>query len=233
MELLPLGLNIDLWYGVRTNYAFAGSYESANEWMHRNGKAAYGPIEPGYKDFLALLNKWYEDGILDPDFATRDQASYNALMANGGYGAMGMAYGDLGQAKRTGMSIDPNYKLTPVLQPTSYDGQVIHLHQDNSTVRTNANWVSVKALDENVIEPVVANGLTLTTASTVVISVPMVLKVFPLNGSPMVNSNGFIPVWIMMKVLISGQFTPSLKFMPGVHSETQLPTRMNRKYGTV
>jgi putative aldouronate transport system substrate-binding protein len=153
--IAPLGLNIDLWYGVRTNYAFAGSYESANEWMHRDGKAAYGPIEPGYKDFLTLLNKWYEDGILDPDFATRDQASYNALMANGGYGAMGMAYGDVGQAKRTGLSIDPDFKLTPVLQPTSYEGQVIHLHQDNSTVRTNANWVSVRSTDENVIEPVI------------------------------------------------------------------------------
>lgn len=74
-----LGLEIKKWYGVRVNYQFVGSYEAAYEWMHRDGDAAYGPIEPGYKDFLAKMNEWYEAGLIDPDFATRDQSSYNAL----------------------------------------------------------------------------------------------------------------------------------------------------------
>ena len=150
-----LGVNIKLWYGVATNYMFVGSFEASYDFLQIDGQARFGPIEDGYKDFLALLNSWYEDGLIDPDFATRDQASYNANMANGTYGSFGMAYGDVGQAKLTGASIDPDFKMVPVLQPTSYKGQVIHLHQDNATVRTNRDVISVRALDENIVEPVV------------------------------------------------------------------------------
>lgn len=150
-----LGLNVDKWYGVATNYMFAGSYETGYEFFQIDGKAKYGPIEPGYRDFLALMNAWYEDGLIDPDFATRDLSSYEANVANGTYGAMGLAYGSIGQAKMTGESIDPDFELAPVLQPTSYKGQEIHLHQDNSTVRLNRDLVSVRALDEDIVETVV------------------------------------------------------------------------------
>ncbi len=150
-----LGLNISLWYGVATNFMFVGSYESGYEWFQIDGQAKYGPIQSGYRDFLQLMNTWYEDGLIDPDFTTRDQSSYNANVANGTYGAFGFAYGAIGQAKLTGKSIDPDFELAPTLQPTSYEGQVIHLHQDNSTVRTNRDVVSVRAQDEGIIEQVV------------------------------------------------------------------------------
>lgn len=150
-----LGNEIKLWYGVATNYQFVGAYEAAYEFFHIDGKAKYGPIEPGYKQWLAKMNEWYEEGLIDPDFATRDGSSYDANMANGTYGAFGMAYGSVGQLKITGAKTDPDYKLTPVLQPTSYDGQVIHLHQDNSTVRQNANYMAIRSVDDGIAEQVV------------------------------------------------------------------------------
>lgn len=148
----PLALNITQWYGVATNYMFVGSYEAGYNFINKNGKVAYGPIEPGYKQFLAKMNEWYKDGLIDPDFATRDYDTYNANIANGKVGACGLAYGELGQIKKTGQSKDPNFKLTPVLQPTSYDGQVIHLHQTNSTVRGDHEYFTTKLVDEGLDE---------------------------------------------------------------------------------
>jgi putative aldouronate transport system substrate-binding protein len=150
--LAPLGLNVTSWYGVATNYMFAGSYETGYNFINKENKIEWGPINAGYKNFLTLLNKWYADGLIDPDFATRDSDSYAANLANSQYGAVGLAYGELGQAKVSGMQQDPNWKLTPVLMPTSSDGQVIHLHQDNATVRSSRNYFTTRILDDNLAE---------------------------------------------------------------------------------
>ena len=53
-------------------------------------------LEPGFKDFLAKMNEWYQEGLIDPDFATRDTDSYNANIASGKIGAAGLAYGGNG-----------------------------------------------------------------------------------------------------------------------------------------
>ncbi|MBZ4666033.1 extracellular solute-binding protein [Mahella sp.] len=148
----PLALDITNWYGVATNYMFAGSYETGYNFINKDGKAVFGPIEPGYQQFLAKMHEWYSEGLIDPDFATRTTDAYNANIASGKVGACGLAYGEFGQIKLTGQSKDPNFKLTPVLQPTSYEGQVIHLHQDNSTVRADREFFTTKLVDDGIDE---------------------------------------------------------------------------------
>lgn len=148
----PLALDITNWYGVATNYMFAGSYETGYNFINKDGKVAFGPIEPGYQQFLAKMHEWYSEGLIDPDFANRTTDAYNANIADGKVGACGLAYGELGQIKLTGQSKDPNFKLTPVLQPTSYEGQVIHLHQDNSTVRADREFFTTKLVDDGIDE---------------------------------------------------------------------------------
>lgn len=151
-----LGLNIKQWYGVATNYAFAATYDTAYSWFAKDGKtAAYGPIEPGYKDFLTLLNGWYADGILDPDFATLTDTDYQSKMADGTYGAFGSAYGEIGQAKVSGMNKNPEYKLTAVRMPVVTEGQVTHLRQHDSIVRTDYDVLTTRAVDEGIVETVV------------------------------------------------------------------------------
>lgn len=39
-------------------------------WSVRDGKLQYGAIQPEMKDALALLAKWYADGVLHPEFVT-------------------------------------------------------------------------------------------------------------------------------------------------------------------
>ncbi|WP_248925691.1 extracellular solute-binding protein [Paenibacillus hamazuiensis] len=51
---------------------FLGSFGVNYDFYHVNGKVSYGPIQPEYKQFLTLMNKWYKEGLLDPDFAVTD-----------------------------------------------------------------------------------------------------------------------------------------------------------------
>lgn len=149
-----LGCNIKDWYGVATNYQFVSSYDTGYEWFAKDGKTAtFGPIEPGYKDFLTLLNQWYAEGLLDPDFSTNTHEAFQAKMADGTYGAFGSAYGEIGQAKVTGMNANPNYKLLAVPQPTSRDGQTIHLRQADRTVRDGDKDIfTYRCVDEGIAD---------------------------------------------------------------------------------
>lgn len=45
------------------------------QFMEENGKLVYGFTKPETKDALKLLNKWYELGIIDPEFITEDGRS--------------------------------------------------------------------------------------------------------------------------------------------------------------
>ncbi|MBR5356910.1 MAG: hypothetical protein IK121_08325, partial [Lachnospiraceae bacterium] len=56
-----------------------------------DGKVKFGPMEDAYKDYLTLLNDWYNKGLLDRDFATRKStgvAADNDMMLNDKVGSL-------------------------------------------------------------------------------------------------------------------------------------------------
>ena len=57
-------------YGI-DNGEFMAGYGIAPYWYQVDGVVTYGPMQDAYKDYLTMMNRWYENGLLDPDFATR------------------------------------------------------------------------------------------------------------------------------------------------------------------
>ncbi|AFC28130.1 extracellular solute-binding protein [Paenibacillus mucilaginosus 3016] len=53
-------------------------------WQERDGKLVYGAVQPEVKDALKLLNKWYKDGVIDPEFITGENT--------GGYWGLSHAF---------------------------------------------------------------------------------------------------------------------------------------------
>lgn len=53
--------------------AFNGAYD-AWEWLFINdeGKADFGPIQPGTKEWLTVYRRWMEKGLVDKEFVSRD-----------------------------------------------------------------------------------------------------------------------------------------------------------------
>jgi len=63
-----------------------------------DGKVKFGPIQPEFKEFLKEMNKWYKEGLIDPDFATTDKKMFDSKITEGRAGAWSAGLmGDMGK----------------------------------------------------------------------------------------------------------------------------------------
>ncbi|MBU5350141.1 extracellular solute-binding protein [Paenibacillus lautus] len=67
--------------------AFIGAFGVIRDFYHEDGKVLYGPLQPGYMQFLKTMNQWYEEGLLDPNFTQNDRKMQDANMMTGASGA--------------------------------------------------------------------------------------------------------------------------------------------------
>ncbi len=77
----PDGNGKDDTYGVSTSgvdavYAAYGYRPEA--WSDRDGKLVFGAVQPEMKDALERLAKWYQDGVIDPEFITGENTGGRA-----------------------------------------------------------------------------------------------------------------------------------------------------------
>ena len=64
-----------------TTNMFSSAYGvAANDYYIKDdGTVAFGPYEDSYKDYLTLLNQWYEAGYINPDFTTQTENDVMSL----------------------------------------------------------------------------------------------------------------------------------------------------------
>lgn len=74
-------------------YLFAGAYNTSSGFYIDNGTVKYGPLEPAYKEFITTMNRWYKNGLIDADFATRNRQATQSNMLNG---VSGVTNGSIG-----------------------------------------------------------------------------------------------------------------------------------------
>lgn len=94
----PDGNGVDDTYGLSKEMlpAIYGAFGLQRGYWQENGDGtvSYGDVQPAAKDALALLNKWYKDGVMDPEFITgENQGGYWAIthaFLNGRIGTSGM-----------------------------------------------------------------------------------------------------------------------------------------------
>lgn len=89
------------------------------------GKVKFGPIDPGYKDFITTMAQWYKEGLIDPDFATSDANAFNAKIQNsiGGATYFGGIGGAVGGNITTARAQTPDFTLVGVNNPKGSDGK--------------------------------------------------------------------------------------------------------------
>ncbi|MGL6174769.1 MAG: hypothetical protein ACRC1P_09230 [Cellulosilyticaceae bacterium] len=81
----------------------------------------FGPVQQGYKEYITTLNKWYKEGLLDPDFASLDGKTMDANIINGKTGVVAGYIGS-GMGKWTNAATDPNFELVGVPNPVMNEG---------------------------------------------------------------------------------------------------------------
>lgn len=100
--------------------AFGMTYE--NFYMNPEGEFTFTNMGPRYKEFLETMNRWYEEGLINPEYPTMDTKTRDAYLTgdiSGAYvGYTGSQYGSYIAARKD----DPEYKLVGTPWPKGKDG---------------------------------------------------------------------------------------------------------------
>lgn len=102
---------------------FAQAYGAMYDYFQKDGKVVFGPTEPGFKDFLAEMNRWYEEGLIDPNYLTSDSKAREAAITTGQAGALwGAVGGGIGKFMEAMAATEPEFELVGALSPTLKEG---------------------------------------------------------------------------------------------------------------
>ncbi|RXZ79361.1 extracellular solute-binding protein [Paenibacillaceae bacterium] len=68
--------------------AFIGAFGVIRDfYVDDDGHVKYGPLEPGYKQFLTTIRQWYAEGLIDRNFTLADRKAQDAHMTSSTAGA--------------------------------------------------------------------------------------------------------------------------------------------------
>ena len=98
-----------------------------------NNKIKLAQLEPEYKEYIELMRKWYQEGLIDTQYDTNTSASVDAKMTDGSSGVTyGFVGGTIGKYKTAMEKKDPNFKLVAAPYPMGVNGEEPRFfeHQD-------------------------------------------------------------------------------------------------------
>lgn len=113
-----------------------GAYGIKYDFFVDNGEVKYGPFDPRYKDYLTLLNSWYNEGLLDKEFSTLSSKIVDSSILNNEGGAYIGVLGN-GLQRYLTLTKDANFALQPVAYPVLQKG-------DKQTIETLSSVVGSK-----------------------------------------------------------------------------------------
>jgi putative aldouronate transport system substrate-binding protein len=111
------------WYAGYSG-AFVGAYGGCvNYYAGKDAKMHYGAVEEGYRQYLALMNKWYTEGLLDPDASTmKDMGVLDTKMISGKVGATINWISRVKRYNVEGSKTDPAYSMVATRYPVLKKG---------------------------------------------------------------------------------------------------------------
>lgn len=112
-----------------------------------DGKVKFSLLEDEFRDYIALLNQWYEEGLISRDFVSCEADTNGPDLA--GYvtsGETGIWFGDVSQMQSYDDSAtDAGFHCVAITDPVQKEGDVTHFDSD----RTGLTSYSVAATCEN------------------------------------------------------------------------------------
>ncbi|MFK7694544.1 extracellular solute-binding protein [Paenibacillus sp. HJGM_3] len=100
------------------NYMFVGAYGITADFYQEDGKVKYGPLDPKFKEYLTLMNKWYKEGLLDKDYATTDGKLKDAKVTNNQLGSFSAYAGSgVGRYMSLMQPTDPKVSIVGTTYP--------------------------------------------------------------------------------------------------------------------
>jgi putative aldouronate transport system substrate-binding protein len=113
---------------IDSGYSFVGAYQTGRDFLVKDGRVVYGPLEPGFKEFLRLWSRWYAEKLIDPDVATADQKIANAKILSDEAGAI-VTYTGSGMGAMMTTRKAADFTLIPARYPVLRKGDMPYFSQ--------------------------------------------------------------------------------------------------------
>lgn len=124
------------WSGINSGsylvagFGAAGFYDDtavAVPFLNIDGTVEFGPVMDGYREYLKLMNQWYQEGLIYHDFMSLDSSTYPQNLSNGTFG---IAVVDRGQFTATQLALesaDPGADLVGCKDARQNADDVLHI----------------------------------------------------------------------------------------------------------
>ena len=113
--------------------AFCGAFGVMQGTYIDDGKIVCGSVEPGFKEFLTTMNRWYQMGLLDNNIAAVSSKTVDSNILNGLSGATAGSIGS-GIGRWMQSAKEPDFELVAAPYPTLKKGDYPEYGQAQSPV---------------------------------------------------------------------------------------------------
>lgn len=104
---------------------FSGAFGVGVKFYLDNGVVRYGPLEPGFREYIETMHEWYQKGLIDPDFLANDRKTIENMVVTGKsaavYGAIGSG---LGVYMNPAVEKEPGFNMVAAQFPVKDKGDV-------------------------------------------------------------------------------------------------------------
>lgn len=123
---------------------------------NQDGTVKFGFIEPGFKEYITMMNKWYKEGLIDQEFYTRtaytDFVAMDRIPAGKVGASENMMYTMPNMYKM--MSGNPEFHMVAMPFPRKSADYVAHFRRFNEITGTTAIAVSTAVTDIDKLEKI-------------------------------------------------------------------------------
>lgn len=123
-------------------------------WYQVDGQVKFGPAEEGWREYVTLMNDWYEKGLIDPDFMASTAAASilpdTAMVTTGKTGAFVGIYTNVA-VWEAAIEGDQD-SFIPVYTPVKQEGDTHNFQSVDLSAATATMGLSVSAKSEHVEE---------------------------------------------------------------------------------
>lgn len=126
---VPVGDYLVAGYGVA---GFSNPNTTQVPFYQVDGRVEFGPIQDGYYEYLQMIKQWYDEGLIDKDFATTGNFMFPAddLIAND---QVGIFYSFVARISAfSDINEDPSFNIQPIADAVKNVGDQNHLRHINS-----------------------------------------------------------------------------------------------------
>ncbi|MCI8624483.1 MAG: extracellular solute-binding protein [Provencibacterium sp.] len=97
---------------------FASGFGANMKFYHVDGEVKFGPYEPEWKEYLMTMNQWYNEGLIDPEFATTDKTMFDAKIFGDQAGTWFCGLmGDMGRFVKYCDEDEPDWEIAALPYP--------------------------------------------------------------------------------------------------------------------